>query len=243
MPPDKKTETIIPPEGKENKGSGEDYKAKFEELSAKQENLNKGIAKYRDEAQAANIKVAELETKLNELNAKIEFRAEDENIDLSKEDQERLEVWARKQGFLTRDELDAERQKTTQETIKNYEAQAINEFLEKHPEYDSDEAWGKIRQEFSSGFYRTPSSLEGYRKLFEKIHKDLSSSSAAIEEGKNRAKAEIQNKGRLSLGGGSQKTSAEKETINSLQEKYPHLSKEQIEERMSEINSMYGEKK
>ena len=56
-------------------------------------------------------------------------------------------------------------------------------------------------------------------------------------------KIESLNKGRLSLGGGSQGSSGDSsEEIESLQKRYPKLSRDQIISRLSEIRSLYPKK-
>ena len=46
------------------------------------------------------------------------------------EDEKRLEAWAKQKGFVSKDEFQSERQKIQQDSIKNVETQAVNQFLE-----------------------------------------------------------------------------------------------------------------
>jgi len=226
---------------------GEDQTSKIgaEELSSLKEqitNLNKGIASIRDEAQSWKSKYEEISNDLNEFKDKIEFSSEDdEDAKLAPEDQKKLEEWARKKGFVTNEEFEEEKQKVQQDSLKLIESSAVSEFLEKHKEYDNDEQWSKIRLEF--GQYKTPTTIEGYRKLLNKIHNELTGgTSKAREDGKAQARAEMLTKGRLSFGGGSQGGHNNDQDVESLQKKYPNLSREQIEERLSDIRSLYPKK-
>lgn len=206
------------------------------------ENLNKGIATYRDESQASKKEAAELKTKVETLEATIKAASDDrggdddEKVKLNPEDQKRLEAWAKEQGFVTQKELEVEKSKIYGDTLKNIETQAVDEFLKSHPEYDKDEEWKKIADQFT--LYKQPTSLAAYRTLLNKIHKDLNP-----EDGGARARAEIETKKRLGLGGGSQKTGDEDITIEDLQKKYPRLSKYQIEGKMAELKELYKNKK
>lgn len=213
-----------------------------EVLQQQIENLNKGIAKYRDEAQAAIAKVNETESKFNSLKSEIESKKsinEEEEFDnLSKEDQKRLEVWAKKQGFVTKEEVEVERQRLQIESIQNIESQAIDEFLKQHPEYEKEEEWTKLKSLF--GEYKQPTSLAKYRQILSTIHSQLNPDES---RGAAKARAEIETKRRLGLGGGSQRTNdGSEETIDSLMEKYPRLSRDQIESRLAEIKSLYPSK-
>lgn len=207
-------------------------------------NLNKGIASYRDQTQTFQTENEQLKKDLEEFKSKVEFDSEtDKELELNPEDQKKLEEWARKKGFVTKDELETEKLRIRQESYKNIESQAISEFLEKHKEYDKDEEWAKVQAEFQ--FYKTPTTLDGYRKLLNKIHSEFSGGTdKAREEGKAQARAELITKGRLSLGGGTQGEGSDKGLdLEALQKRYPNLSKEQILERVSEINALYPKEK
>jgi len=214
----------------------------FEELSKQVGNLNKGIATYRDEAntakevaKVANEKVAEFE----KANKKKED--DDAKANLSPDDQKKFDAWAKTQGFATKEELNAEKSKIAQESAKTTATTAVNEFLETHPEYDDDETWQKVQAEFNQ--YKQPADLASYKKLLEKIHNDLSGGDSG--KARARVKAELANKKRLSLGGkGGGATGEEGEArIDELQSKYPNLSRDQIEGRISEIDGIYESRK
>lgn len=206
-------------------------------LSEQVENLNKGIASYRKEASDAVEVAKDLSDRINSLEEKYKEKVKlDLDEELSPEEQKKFETWAKAQGVVTQAELDVEKQKSAQENAKTVATTAVDEFLDKHPEYDDDEAWGKIQEEFA--LYKTPKDIVGYKKLLEKIHKDLSGGS----DSKARVKAEIINRKRLSLGGKPSNGSGDGDVqakIDSLQEKYPNLSREQIEARLSEIDTIY----
>lgn len=215
----------------------------FAKLQEQVGNLNKGIASYRDESKSLKEKNEELSRELESLKSKVEETEEegDEEVPLNPEDEKKLEAWAHKKGFVSQQELVAERQKLQLESIKSYENQAVSEFITKHPEYDTDESWQKVLSEFQ--MYRQPTSVDGYRKLLDRIHKDLSGGvSKAREEGRTREKIESSLKGRLSLGGGPQGGGGADEEIEKLSKRYPNLSREQIEERLSEIRSLQPKK-
>lgn len=204
------------------------------ELKAKHDDLNKGIAKYRDEVQKANAKVKELEDE--------KVKAEeitDTSDELAQKDLKRLNAWAKKEGFVSREELDKQQKDTVEKQQVSTQNQAIVNFLKKYPKYDNNEEWNKIQTEFN--IYRTPTTQEAVEKLLEKIHKGLSNVDSK-EEGKNEARAELIKKSRLSLGGGSQASGSKETTMTDLQKRYPNLSREQIESRLVELNKLYPEK-
>ena len=216
-------------------------------LSSQIENLNKGIATYRDEAKNANEvarnasevakvaaeKVAEFEGIFKEKNKK------DAEDSLSPEDQKKFEAWAKSKGVVTQEELDIQKSQVAQESAKEVATTAVADFLEKYPEYDSDVNWQKVQAEFN--LYKAPADITGYKKLLEKIHNDLS---GGDDGGKARAKvkAEIKTKEHLSLGGRGSGSSGNEDTdarVDKLQDKYPNLSRAQIEARISEIDTIY----
>ena len=213
-------------------------------LQEQVDNLNKGQATYRDEIKTYKTTIDSLTTELDTLKTSITESKDtdiDEDIVLNPEDEKKLETWAKKQGFVSKDELVAERQRMNLDTIKGFETQAVSEFIEKHPEYDTDENWQKVLAEFQ--LYRQPTSIDGYRKLLNRIHEDFSKgTNRAREEGRSQVKVEELQKGRLSLGGGSQGSGQEDQEIEKLQKRYPNLSRDQIQERLSEIGSLYSKK-
>jgi hypothetical protein len=205
-------------------------------LSEQIENLNKGIGVYRNEAQAAleaarvaNEKLAEYEKKGKD--------KKDDDVELTPEQQKQFDDWAKKNGIVTKEELDAEKYKIAQDSVKNIANTAVDDFLEKHPEYDDDEKWAEVQEQFN--LYKTPSDLAGYKKLLEKIHKELSGEDESTAKAKVRA--EIAKNDRLKLGGkgGSKGGDTFESRVDSLQEKYPNLSRSQIEARIAEIDSLY----
>lgn len=215
----------------------------FKELSDQVKNLNKGIATYRDSEKAWKSKYDTLEQDFTELKSKIDLASDDDKDEkLAPEDQKKLEAWAKKQGFVSQKDLQAERQKIQQESAKAIENQAISEFLDKHKEYDKDEEWSKVQAEFQ--LYKAPTSLEGYRKLLNKIHAELNGDDPKNKgDAKAQARVELLRKGRLSLGGGLQSGGNENDaTVENYQKRYPNLSRDQIEERLSEIRSLYPKK-
>lgn len=223
-------------------GGGENDSPTIESLSAQIENLNKGIAKYRDDASNASKEAAaakaEAKTALEEaarVKAAIEEAKEpdDPEIKLSPSDQKKLESWAQGQGFVTKEEMDAERQRVFAESIKSIESQAVDEFLKSHPELNKDEEWKKIAEQFQI-FYKQPSTLSGYRQILDKIYKEI----YGEEDTVSKARAAIETRKRLSLGGGNQKAGDEESLIDSYSERYPHLSREQISARVKEINEL-----
>lgn len=218
----------------------------IEKLQEQIVNLNKGIATYRDDVNSSKAEIArvtkESGEKISVLEKRIQELSDTDDDDKKKEvklnpkDQEKLEAWAKEQGFVTKTEMDAQKAEIYSASIKNIETQAVEEFLKQHPQYDKDEEWAKVKEQFE--LYKTPTSLSGYRQLLTKIHKDLYPEDAAAK-----ARAEIETKGRLGLGGRTQKSEGGEETIESLQAKYPRLSRDQIETRMKEIQAIYKDKK
>lgn len=81
-----------------------------------------------------------------------------------------LPALAEEMGFVRKDELQA----TSYEEQANKE---INDFIESHPEYlpDNDPEgvlWDQLRTEYQQ-FYKKPADPKNYRKIFERIHKDI----------------------------------------------------------------------
>lgn len=213
-----------------------------EKLQEQIDNLNKGIATYRDESKQSKAAVDAANSKIKDLEDLIESAKNDDDdinkeVKLNPKDQEKLDAWAKSQGFVTKVEMDAQKAEIYNASVKNIESQAVDEFLKTYPTYDKDEEWAKVKEQFD--LYKTPTSLAGYRQLLAKIYKELNPG----DDGSAKARAELLNKNRLGLGGGNQKGSDGAETIESLQAKYPRLSKQQIETRLAEINAIYKSKK
>lgn len=215
----------------------------IQELQEQVKNLNLGIATYRDESKESKAALvsekAELVKAKEEL-AKLKTEDDDKNkkkeVQLNPADQEKLDSWAKEHGFVTKAEMDAQKVEIYTTSLKNIESQAVTEFLAAHPVYDKDEEWAKVKEKFE--LYKTPTSLAGYRSLLVKIHGELNPS----DDGSAKARAEIERKNRLGLGGRSQKTGEGEETIEDLQVRYPKLTRSQIETRMAEIKALYKKK-
>lgn len=213
-------------------------------LKEQVDNLNKGIASTRDgeklSKEEATKAKAELETTKAKLTELEKNSKKADEIELSDEDTKKFEAFMKQKGVVTQAEMETEKARIFNESIKTVENQAVTEFLEKHPEYDKDEEWKKVEAEFA--LYRTPTNITGFRALLARIHKDLSKDSDETVRAK--AKADIISKSRLGLGGGSQKTGDEGhiKDIADLQKRYPNLSQDQIESRLLEIQKMYPAK-
>lgn len=224
--------------------SGDGKTPTVEALEKQIENLNQGIAKYRDDAgktakeaseskaaaAAATAKVAELEKLINEA------KDPDEKpiVKLNPDDEKRLEQWAKDHNFVTKEELDKERTRLQADTIRNIETQAVDEFLRRFPQYSDEKEFAKIKEQF--GLYKQPTSLTGYRNILNKIHGELKGDDDAAA----RARASIENRKRLALGGGGtgKDDSDLKAQMDDYREKYPHLSEETIVDRLTEINDL-----
>ena len=234
-----------------NNGAGEGNqdqpisKEAFEKLSSQVENLNKGIASERSANKQWESKYNDLKKEVDGLKISKSFPSDDDDeILLNPDDEKRLKAWAQKQGFVSKTEFEAEKQKMQLDTIKTFENQAVTEFLEKHPEYDDDENWNKVLSQFQ--LYRQPTSLDSYRKLLNKIHKELTGEedkSKSRDEGRTKEKIENIKKSRLSLGGGNQRSDEDNSAdLETLQKRYPNLSKDQISQRLTDIRSLYPKK-
>lgn len=222
----------------EAKAQAEAREKEFTELKTQVENLNKGIATYRDEAQKAN----ELAKSVSEELEKSK-KAPKKEVKLSEEEEAKFQAYVEKMGLVSATDLAAERQKFEASNAKSAESMAVTEFLEKHPEYDDDAKWTEVLSEFS--LYKTPKTLAEYRALLEKVHKNLNPGGDK-DRARAEARAEIINRQRLTLGGGSQGGAGEnpdEKTLENLQKKYPSLSREQIENRLAEIRALYPKKK
>jgi hypothetical protein len=205
-------------------------------------NLEKGIATERGQRHETETKYSTLDTELRELKAKVGTALDPKPVELKPDDEEKLEAFAKKKGFVTAEELQTERARLAEQTIKSYETQAVTEFLEKHPEADDNEVWAKVQEEFQ--LYKQPNNLVTYRALLNRVWEDVNDKKGkAREEGKAAAKAEAATNARLALGGGTQPSDTDDtDSPESLQKKYPHLSKEQIASTKSELAAIIKER-
>ena len=199
-------------------------------LKAKHENLNQGIAKYRDDSQASKKQVEDLELQIAEFKSKQKAKTED--IDLSPEEQKKFDAIISKKGLVTKEELSKQKKQDFVETQKRIKAEAIDGFLKKHPEYDNDEAWFQVNKLFS--MYKTPLTVKGFQSILDRVHNEIT---GGTDDSANKLRAKQATKSRLSLGGGSQK-GGESDTTEDLQKKYPNLSRETIEERERELDEL-----
>ena len=214
----------------------------IESLSKQIENLNQGVAKYRDEASSAKkeAETAKAEAKAAKeeaagVKAAIEGAKTDEDdaeVKLTPSDQKKLDAWAKAQGYVTKEEMEKQSQRMYADSLKSIESQAVDEFLKSNPELNNDEEWKKIGEQFA--LYKQPTTLAGYRQVLSKIQKEL----YGDEDKAAKARAQIENRKRLSLGGGNQKAGDEESVIDGYAEKYPHLSRDQIQSRLKEINDL-----
>jgi hypothetical protein len=228
----------------EGAGSGEgSHDETIKKLNEQIENLNKGIATSRDEAKTAT-EAAKAATEALEQFKKEADEGKKPEVELSPEDEKKFEAWAKANGVVTQAELQAERQKMAGDSAKNIQNQAVSDFLEKHPEYDDDEQWQKVQEEFN--LYKTPADLAGYKKLLERVHKNLTGGDDKKERARAEARAEISRRDALKRGGGSQAAASgaadTEAAIDKMQERYPNLSRSQIESRLGEIKSLYPDK-
>lgn len=225
--------------------SGDGKVPTVEELSEQIKNLNGGIAKYRDEAASAKKEAVEAKAEAarasenaKKVNDAIESAKDDSEDDkeivLAPSDQKKLESWAKAQGFVTKVEAEQERLRLQADTIRNIETQAVEEFLNKFPKYREEAEFAKIKEQFA--LYKQPTSLTGYRNVLSKIYKEVHGDDDAAA----RARAAIDNRKRLALGGGGtgKDDSDIKAQLDDYREKYPHLSEEQIISRLTEINDL-----
>jgi hypothetical protein len=217
-------------------------KSEVEKLQEQIANLEKGIATERGQRHEAETIKSTLETELKELKTKVGTAIDPKTVDLKPEDEEKLEAFAKKKGFVTAEELQTERARLAEQTIKSFETQAVTEFLEKHPEANTDEVWAKVQGEFQ--LYKQPNTLKAYQALLARVWKDVNDETGkAREEGKAAAKAEAATNSRLALGGGTQPSNDDEgDSTESLQKKYPHLSKEQIAATKSELAAIIKER-
>lgn len=214
-------------------------------LETQIENLNKGIAVTRDESKAA-IEAAKAATTALETYKKDSTKDKGtDEVKLTPEEEKKFETWARANGVATQADLEAERNRIANASVQSFQTQAVTDFLETHPEYDTDEEWAKVQAEFN--LYKTPTDLAGFKKLLDKVYKDLNpgAKSGNDENGRAAARAEIAKREALKRGGGGQgagsdTTDAE---IDKMQARYPNLSREQIQNRLSEVRGLFPEKK
>ena len=215
-------------------------------LSQQVEQLNKGIASERSARKAAEENVSRLSKDLQEFKGKVEFTSEEEKVELSKEDAKKLEAWARQKGFVTAEEQQAERQRLQTASLATVQSEAVTEFLSVYPELNDDGKWPAVQAAFNE--FKTPMTKAATLKILNKIAQDMgvkgTHSKSSDTDDLARAKARMINNGRLSLGGGQQASGSDgAQTVEDLQRKYPNLSRDQIESRLSEIGTLYDSKK
>ena len=208
--------------------------------------LNQGIASERTARKEAESKFDQVSKDFNEFKGKIEFDSEEEKIELSKEDTKKLEAWARQKGFVTAEEQQAERQRLQTASLATVQSEAVTEFLSVYPELNDDGKWPAVQAAFNE--FKTPMTKAATLKILNKIAQDMgvkgTHSKSSDTDDLARAKARMINNGRLSLGGGQQASGSDgAQTVEDLQRKYPNLSRDQIESRLSEIGTLYDSKK
>ena len=227
--------------GSENSSTQTVTPETIEKLSNQITQLNQGIASERTARKAAEQNVAQLSKDLEEFKGKVDFESEEEKIELSKEDEKKLETWARQKGFVTAEEQQAERQRLQVQTLAAVQSDSVTEFLSTHPELDDDAKWAQVQAAFNE--YKTPITKAATLKLLNKVAKELGydTQKKSDTDEMAKAKARMINNGRLSLGGGQQSSGQQDGTVTveDLQRKYPNLSRDQIEARVSEINALY----
>lgn len=238
----------MPPKD-DKSGGGEKEPITVEKLQEQMENLNKGIASYRDKAQAAEKEALtareeakQAKEEASRIKAAIDKAGEKEDDEdpaakLSAADQKKLESWAKAQGFVNQKDLEAERTRLFSENLQNVESQAVDEFIKAHPDLNNDEEWKKIKEQFV--LYKQPTSLTAYRQVLGRIYKDI----YGKDEADGRARADIKTRERLTMGGGSQKDDGGDQAIEDLQKKYPTLDRETIIGRLKEINDLADARK
>lgn len=219
------------PEAEQENKSDIVPKEELETLLKDKENLNRGIAKYRDESQTKSTRIKELEDKIAELSQVIP-------------NEEAIDSLLEKKGYVRKDDLEKlENEKKAQELL-NIKNTSINKFLEDNPEFNKDEMWNKFNEEFTNN-YREQTTQQGWNRVFDKIKNNLGGSNLK-EQGKVEAMIEQKEKSRLSLGGGSQGSSSTKEdNVESFMKQRPNLkaTKEQLKQQEAELNALYPDKK
>jgi chromosome segregation ATPase len=230
----------------------DDYQSKFEETSNQlkevqkeiealrenQSNLNKGIASQRDTIKSKETEITELREKIQNLEKNPN---EDKKSELS-EEEIKFEKYIKDKGYMTKKEFELEEAKKTSNRHSQIQGSAIKEFLTKYPQYDSDEAWSEVDKQFA--LYKTPTTLDGYRDILNKIHKDIGSGIES-QNAHARAKANLENNSRLSKSGGFDKGGMpddEESKIEALKKKYPRLDEATIKSKLDEINAIYEKK-
>ena len=236
-------------DGKDNNAGGSSGQQVTPEALAKLEGqvqqLNQGIASERSARKAAEQNFAKVSQDLEEFKSKVEFSSEEETVELSKEDEKKLEAWARSKKFVTADEQQAERLRMQNASLATIQSEAVTEFLSEHPDLNDDAKWPAVQAAFQR--FKIPTTKRATREILDEIAEKMGSKTsrkASDTDDIARAKARLINNGRLSLGGGQQTSGSDgAQSVEDLQRKYPSLSREQIESRLSEIGSLYSKKK
>lgn len=214
-----------------------DQLAKFGEQV---DNLNKAVKEARDDSKTSKTELAEFKTKYDELKQQLEKGVDKDDLDLSEEDLKKFKKFAESNGLVTKEELKKIEAESEKSTLAQVEQQAISELIEKHPEFEDDAEFAKLKEEFQ--LYKQPTNLTDYRKLLNRIVKDLKGDDKK-EEGANETRAEIRRRERLGLGGKSPASDDKDSELNDLAKRYPNLSKDQLKERLAELNALYPDDK
>lgn len=230
-----------------NDGGSSDHQVTPEaiaKLEQQVQQLNQGIASERTARKTAEQNVTKLSKDLDDFKSKVEFSSEEGTIELSKEDEKKLKSWAAQQGFVTIEQQQAERQRLQAQNLATIQKETVDEFLSDHPDLNSDEKWPLVQAEFQK--FKTPMTKKATREILDGVAEKMGSQGVRKSSETDevaRAKAKMINNGRLTLGGGQQSTSSDGEqTVEDLQRKYPNLSRDQIESRLSEIKGLYSGK-
>lgn len=224
---------------KEPEKAPEGVETDLTKLSEQVSNLNNGIAKYRDENKTIKGDLTKALDKITELT---KGKDEDEDV-LSPADEKKFAKLLEKKGVVLHADLQKKEEEARATNLQSVEKTATDTFLQAHPEYDENSKWQEIVKEFS--LYKTPETVEGFTKILEKIHTEISGTTQR-SKGKAEARAEDHKNKSLSLGGGSQNGGNsgddESEDMDKLRAKYPNLSEDQIRETLNDITNLYPNK-
>lgn len=122
----------------------------------------------------------------------------DENVPIDQETEKVLDNWAKKKGYVSKDEF----LKTQYDNEKDFQ---VKTFIEGHPEYNMDNdpenlKWNRIVNEINS-FYRMPENPKDIGKLLGRVHGGLYGDKQKEKDLEGQALAKIQKTKMATLGG------------------------------------------
>jgi len=128
-------------------------------------------------------------------------------------------------GYVPKSELE-------KSTYKNIQNEAVDDFLEKNPEFDSDEKWTELMDEFS--LYKLPATKKGISRVLERCKKEITGENESNTEVKILARQKKNQTASIGSGG-SGASQTKKQTISEVQLQKLRESSDFTEQELKEM--------